>query len=381
MSIKFSQEEYMKKVNSIYNSPNIDIIEWNGYTGKMKYFCYLCGKKHEICDARNLLSMTSYCELEKRGCKKFSKELFLKRLEQLHHKQIEIISYNGLSNPLVYKCPTCGEEKTISPARGVLHRFSLCNKCDGVEKNIVRNKIEKIFTNNKHFQLLSYRGVKEKAKIKCLLCGEIFERYPSNIIACSNSCPNCNNGRIKQMIPTDEIQKRLDEGFGKGAYTILDYQGQLKKTSKIKCNNCGLIFNAQLSTFITQTRGCPKCKRSQSKGEALVEKYLKENSIKYEKQKRFKDCNNNLSSFDFAIYDKNGTMYLIEVNGRQHYENVEHWGGLELAQRRDALKANYCKEHNIPLIIITYKELTYEKIDSHLSFLKGSTTISKESRE
>ena len=49
MSIKFSQEEYMKKVNSIYNSPN---IEWNGY-----------------------------CELEKRGCKKFSKELFLERLE------------------------------------------------------------------------------------------------------------------------------------------------------------------------------------------------------------------------------------------------------------------------------------------------------------
>lgn len=231
MSIKFSQEEYMKKVNSIYNSPN---IEWNGY-----------------------------CELEKRGCKKFSKELFLKRLEQLHHKQIEIISYNGLSNPLVYKCPTCGEEKTISPAREALHRFSLCNKCDGVEKNIVRNKIEKIFTNNKHFQLLSYRGVRKKAKIKCLLCGEIFERYPSNIIACSNSCPNCNNGQIKQMIPTDEIQKRLDEGFGKGAYTILDYQGQLKKTSKIKCNNCGLIFNAQLSTF---TRGCPKCKRSQSKG-------------------------------------------------------------------------------------------------------------------
>lgn len=81
MSIKFSQEEYMKKVNSIYNGPNIDIIEWNGYTGKMKYFCHSCGQEHEICDARNLLSMTSYCELKKRGCKKFPKELFLERLE------------------------------------------------------------------------------------------------------------------------------------------------------------------------------------------------------------------------------------------------------------------------------------------------------------
>lgn len=299
----------------------------------------------------------------------------------MHHKQIEVISYNGLSNPLVYKCPTCGEEKTISPARGALHKFSLCNECDGVEKNIVRKKVEAIFKDNPNYKLISFRGAEKKAKIQCLKCGALFERYPTNIIQCPDVCPECNNGATKQRLDLNEIQKRLDEGFDKGEYTILEYRGQLDKHSKVRCNKCGLIFDVQLSYFITQTRGCPKCNRYESKGERLVEKYFNENNIQYERQKRFTDCNNNLSSFDFCVYDKNGQMILIEVNGRQHYENVAHWGGLELAQRRDALKADYCKEHNIPLIVITYKELTYEKIDNYLSFLKGPTTISEESKE
>lgn len=380
MSIRFPKEEYMKKINAIYESPNIDIIEWNGYTVSITYYCHKCGKIHTNCDARNLLSHQSYCPAYNKN-QRFSKEDFLFRLEQLHQRKVEVLEYSGLSNPLVYKCLTCGSIKTINPARGALHKFSLCNKCDGVEKNIVQKKVEAIFKDNPNYKLISFRGAERKAKIQCLKCGAFFERYPVNIIRRPDTCPECNSGAKKPMLNLNEIQERLDEGFEKDEYTILEYRGQLDKHSKIRCNKCGLIFEAQLSYFITSTRGCPKCNRYKSKGERLVEKYFNNNNIHYERQKRFSDCNNKLSSYDFCVYDKNGHITLIEVNGRQHYTNVEHRGGLELVKRRDALKAKYCEEHNIPLIIIPYTDLEMEKLDKYLGFLKGSTTISSESKE
>lgn len=382
MSVKFSQDEYMKKINSIYESPNIDILEWNGYTQSITYYCYKCGETHKNCNARGLFSRYSYCDYENlsKVKKYWAKKDFLSRLQRLHQCEIDVIEYKGPSSPLVYRCLICGEIKTIPHARDALQRLSLCNNCDGTEKDKTRKKINEIFYNNPNYKLISYRGANDKAKIQCLKCGAFFERRPQNIIQSPDSCPNCNNGGTKQMLSLEEVQKRLDESFDKDEYTILEYRGQLDKHSKIQCNKCGLIFETQMSVFPT-TRGCPRCNRYESKGERLVEKYFQQNDITYERQKRFLDCNHRMSSFDFCVYDKNDQMNLIEVNGRQHYYNVEHWDGLELVQRRDALKANYCQEHNIPLIIIPYTDLEMAKLDKYLGFLKGSTTIAEASNQ
>jgi hypothetical protein len=45
----------------------------------------------------------------------------------------------------------------------------------------------------------------------------------------------------------------------------------------------------------------------------------------------------------------------IEFNGRQHYEPVKYWGGMEnfkKQQKRDYIKKEYCENKNITLIII-----------------------------
>ena len=76
---------------------------------------------HEVKDARNLLSVTSYCKTGLKSNKKFSYNDFLARLEKLHAKKIEIISYTGLSNPLKYKCPECGKE--------ISDKAKSCPKC------------------------------------------------------------------------------------------------------------------------------------------------------------------------------------------------------------------------------------------------------------
>ena len=151
--------------------------------------------------------------------------------------------------------------------------------------------------------------------------------------------------------------------------------GQLEKDNIIKCNNCGETFKTHFVSFLN-SRGCPFCKRTKSKGEQAVQKYLENNHIAYEAQKRFVDCNKGLSSFDFCVYDEEGKMFLIEVNGVQHYKETSKFESLDIIQRRDNIKQHYCEIKKIPLIIIPYDKLTDKDIDTFLNFLKSSTTIS-----
>lgn len=376
MSVKQSPEKLLEILGKIFPNNKIEVTEWSGFTNDIKYKCDICGEEHFYTDARNLISVTSYCQKNNRQNKRWTEEEYKRRLEKIFEEKVEIVEYSGLSNKIVYKCPICKKLKSAATARTLLSRVSLCDECYGTEKNIMKKKIDKLFEENKDkYQLITWRGMK-KMTIKCLSCGEVFDRRPKSVIECFDNCPSCNSNHIKQQIPIQEIQQRIDEAFGENQYKILSYTGQLKKNNKIKCLNCGLIFNAQMSYFTTGTRGCPKCKRYHSKGEQAVQRYLEKNNISFETQKRFKDCNNSLSSFDFCCYDKDNRMYLVEINGRQHYEQAGKFGDLEVIQKRDDFKKQYCEEHNIPLITIPYNKTLPEKtIDEHLSFLKGSTTI------
>lgn len=377
MSIKRKQEEFLEMIGKVYPNNKIKITEWNGFTGPIKYLCDICGKEHFYKDARNLIGNLTYCkDNNQRGNKRWEKEEYQERLNKIFDENVEIVEYSGLSNKIFYKCPICERLKSTATARALLSRVSLCDECYGTEKNIIKKKIDEIFEKYKDkYQLLVWRGVK-KMTVKCLSCGTIFDRYPANVLHCPDNCPNCNSGKIKQMLSPEEYQKRIDETFSEGQYKIISYTGQLKKNNKAKCLNCGLIFNFQASYFLTGTRGCPKCKRYHSKGEQAVQHYLEENNIKFETQKRFPDCNNNLSSFDFCCYDSEGKMYLVEINGIQHYEQTGRFGDLENIQERDKKKNQYCKDKNIPLIVISYnRTLPLKEIDKNLSFLKGSTTI------
>lgn len=380
MSEKMSQEKYMERINIIYDAPNIEIKEWNGYCSKIKYYCYKCGKVHENSNARNLLITKSYCS--EKNNKRWTEDNFKARLKRIYKKDIQIISYSGLSKPLKYICPFCGQEKTLHTARLIFSKFSLCNECEGKEKNIIKKKIDKIFENNKDFKLLVWRGATKKADVQCLKCYQISKRLPSNIIECPNCCPNCNNGATKTRLDKEECQRRLDETFGDKSYQLLKYTGQLKKDNLIKCNSCGFIFETHFASFINQSRGCPKCRRYKSKGEQLVASILIELGVRFEEQKRFPDCNHGLSSFDFCVYNKDNEIYLIEVNGIQHYKQTTKFGDLEVIEKRDKLKEQYCIEHDIPLIVIPYWKLDFKnEIRQSLSFLSGSTTIPDGSRE
>ena len=62
--------------------------------------------------------------------------------------------------------------------------------------------------------------------------------------------------------------------------------------------------------------------------------------------------------FDFAVFCEKGSLRnLIEYDGKQHFEPIEFFGGIESYNQlkvNDDKKEKYCKENNIKLIRIPY---------------------------
>ena len=101
-----------------------------------------------------------------------------------------------------------------------------------------------------------------------------------------------------------------------------------------------------------------------SKGEYRILQFLEKQNIKYELQKRYKDCKDKKQlPFDFYLPDYN---YCIEFDGYQHYHKAKYDTDLsfELRKRHDKIKTEYCKSNGIKLIRIPYYE--YNKIDEKL---------------
>lgn len=139
--------------------------------------------------------------------------------------------------------------------------------------------------------------------------------------------------------------------------------------SKIYCRcSCGEYFSIKLCSLVYDNCYiCPKCSKSQSNYEVIIESLLNEKNICYIKQYTFDDCKfKNKLRFDFFIPDINT---IIEVDGEQHF--TYKWGNKYdfNIKIRDKIKDKYCYDHGIRLIRISYKDIINDSYKNKLSFL------------
>lgn len=126
---------------------------------------------------------------------------------------------------------------------------------------------------------------------------------------------------------------------------------------KCRCGVCGNVFTAlpaKVNNGHITSCGC----RIQSSGEEYIKKILTECKINFIPQYTFNDCKSKyVLRFDFAIIRDNVVLGLIEYDGKQHFEPIEFFGGIEgfeATKSRDKIKNIYCELHNIPLIRLPY---------------------------
>ncbi len=212
-------------------------------------------------------------------------------------------------------------------------------------------------------------------------CGKIKPMPAQYLVKTNDPSCGCQN-RIKasnRMKAYNEKQRTINIGDRFGKLTVIEYEGLRKQASRnkneswyiCKCD-CGSpqksIRGNDLVTGRTISCGCIS-----SAGEMVIKDILNEYNIFYKTEYTFSDLKNPKTNyplrFDFAVFDNTELKYLIEFDGRQHFDGPEatwaHSSSLEDIQYRDKLKNEYCKKHNIILKRIPYTELpylSYEKI-------------------
>ena len=109
-----------------------------------------------------------------------------------------------------------------------------------------------------------------------------------------------------------------------------------------------------------------------SRGEIKICEILQMNDMIFQEEYSFKGLNSQNGRalrFDFAVFDDDGELdFLIEYQGKQHYQPVRKYGGRQgfyQQQFNDNQKRRFCALHNITLVEIPYTEehlITYDYI-------------------
>lgn len=99
-----------------------------------------------------------------------------------------------------------------------------------------------------------------------------------------------------------------------------------------------------------------------SAGERKIHDILVENGFQFVEEYSFPDLVGSHGvplRFDFAVFEDDELLCLIEYQGRQHYEPCQHFGGrnsFNRRQRYDLRKQVYCKRNGINLVTVPYTD-------------------------
>ena len=122
---------------------------------------------------------------------------------------------------------------------------------------------------------------------------------------------------------------------------------------KCDCGNEIITTGKNLRNGMVRSCGCLK-----SFKESEIALLLINNKIKFSREYSFSDLKDlQPLRFDFAIFNAQKKLIgLIEYNGEQHYLTKERGrytiDQIEKIQQHDKMKKEYCKKHNISLLIL-----------------------------
>lgn len=299
-------------------------------------------------------------------CKNIKQESIDDIRKIFYEKGCELISSNYISSEshleILFSCGHIGKRSFYEFKNS---STSLCKKCAGAERYTLDDVILKLndsdykyfggdyFSNESKLILLDSFGYKYSASLSSVLViSKKREKGTQAQLEKFSSSNPFTLENIKNWININQKSYNLIDGFYKNAHS---------KTIVLKCSYCEKEWKSNWNN-LNSGKSCPFCQVTE--GEGVIMRVLNNLSIKYVYQAKFKELRHkNILSIDFYLPDYN---ICIEYNGKQHYEPVEFFGGkknFNEQRKRDKIKEKYCKENNIPLLVIPYWEFdNIEKI-------------------
>ncbi len=358
-----NQEIFIKRANVIHkNKYNYSKVD---YKASIEKVCIICPEHGEF-----LQTPTSH--LSGQSCPKcsgvyrYNTNEWIEKTKKVHGERYNYskVVYVNNSTKICIICKEHGEFWQ-TPANHILGKN--CPKCTGhfMDKNFFLDKAKEVYKDKNGNPLYDYSLVdyKDSSTHVTIICHKLdpatgkehgeFSKTPNKHLS-GQGCPLCGNesGGLKNRLSNEEFLKKAftDE------YEYLTKYETAKTKIHIKCKKCGHKFWQEAFSHLSGC-GCPIC--NESKLEKEVTKYLNEQCIRHEKQKKFEWLGR--QSLDFYLPDYNKA---IECQGIQHFESKDFFGGdNELAKivKRDNSKLKKCLSNNIEMIYVIDNEKYLEK--------------------
>ena len=358
--IKIDRKElFFKRCFEIHGDRyDYSLTEFKSSNDKVKIIC----REHGIFEQRASAHLNGQgcmeCRLEKR---RTGLDVFISRCFEIHGDKYDyslITEYVNSKTKVDIICKKHGVFE-VTPDNHTNSKNG-CPECKklGLEKFIEKSNIK--HHNKYDYSLIKeYVNNKKKVDIICKEHGIFSQRMTDHMIGIG--CPECTQVRFRTSTG-DFIKKSKEIHNNKYLYSDNISFKSNKDKVEINCGEHG-IFLQQVNAHLNG-QGCPSC--NTSKGEAFIKDFLIKNCISFTQQYKFEDCRDKKQlPFDFYL---NNLNICIEFNGKQHYESIEYFGGINSLKsqiKRDVIKREYCENNNILLIIIRYDDDIYDILDNY----------------
>lgn len=366
MPKKVTVEMFIERAKKIHGDKyDYSKVNFDATRDKVLIKCNKCGLEFWQVAASHLRG---------RGCDRCARELqrqskyktfedFVTRAKLVHGDKYEYFEseYYHRNNNALMKCKECGLEFWQTPANHlkgegcpVCRRKHALERKRAVYANRFVKRAKEIHGDKYDYTNFKYTKAKEKSLIHCNVCGSDFWATPDGHIGHKRQgCPVCKANKLREMFSfdTEMFIKLAREVHGdKYDYSEVDYKN-MKSEVKIGCPKHGWFY--QIPEVHLRSLGCPFC--SVSTGETRILNFLNEHNIDFKSEYYVWYDDNSFGRIDFML--NNGA---IEFDGKQHFESIEFFGGMDVLKYnmdRDRKKDDYCADHGIPLLRIRYDQM------------------------
>lgn len=301
-------------------------------------------------------------------------------------RRVENYVSSGGHSFVQYECKcSCGNYKNVVGSKLKTKHVKSCGKCNAFStfKDLTGKRFDKltVVCMDGYYE---YPNGERDYKWKCRCdCGNYVTIRGNSLKSIGNHCCKRCRNRTDRIKDSDMLNKKF------GRLTVLSKaQSTYTKANTIidwwncRCD-CGTrlsVRGASLRNGHTLSCGCYRAEMlSRSGYESKYEQFVKElfdkYGLNYSFQKTFCDLvglGGNLLSYDFCVY-KDDVCYLIELNGLQHYEPVDFFGGKKAFGKQkvhDFRKKQFAELNKYPLLSVCLVNTTTDNVrDMIIDFL------------
>ena len=214
-----------------------------------------------------------------------------------------------------------------------------------------------------------YKNSKEPTSFECNICTHQWITSPMSVMR-GSGCSKCADKRSTELrkVKEEDVHIRIEKEHNDKLRMTGGYEA-VGQPANFKCNVCSHEWTTTTYSVLRGT-GCSKCAdKAKNKNQDSLTQYFKDHLLGVEllsnHHPEFLKTKQNPKGLELDFYWPD-LQIALELDGAQHYEPVDYWGGQETFERvqaNDRRKNQLCKKNGVHLIRVDGRKFYHRLIE------------------